>query len=95
MIPSYLIDRIANSETTGGQLAALFSGMADAVEKLRLPGSTLTLEFAQEGDPIRPGDLIPQIHLTLRPARITDVATEETRQENPQETRQDAPETEG
>jgi hypothetical protein len=81
MIPPYLINRIANSETTGARLAKLFSNIAEGVEKLSLPMGAVTLDFVQEGDPIQPGDLIPQLHLTVIPAKDPN---ETTKQADPQ-----------
>jgi hypothetical protein len=72
MIPAYIIDRIAMSELNGHHLATLLQDMAEAVRALNLPGSTLTLDYTQDDDPLQSGDLIPQIQLVLRRATKPD-----------------------
>jgi len=72
VIPTYIIDRIAASELSGRHIATLLFNMAEAVDQLGIPGGTLGLDFAAEGDPIQPGDLIPQIHLTLKRVQPPD-----------------------
>jgi hypothetical protein len=81
MIPTYIIDRIAASELSGHRIATLLFNMAEAVEQLGIPGGTLGLDFAAEGDPIQPGDLIPQIHLALKRVQPPDPPAEPSNEE--------------
>jgi hypothetical protein len=75
-VPSYLIDRISNSQLSGLRVAELLGNLSVAIDNLGMPGGTLTLDFADGNDPVQPGDLIPTIQLTLRRVRQPDAPSQ-------------------
>jgi len=91
MIPTAIINRITESELSGHRIATLFHNMAEAVERMKLPGGTLMLDFLSVDDPVQEGDLIPQIHLALKRARLAAKTT--PAEESEEEPGRPAPET--
>lgn len=63
MIDPHALERIRTSEITGPELAELFEQLVQGVSQMGLASGGVTLDFCDEP---RPGDWVPQIHLTLK-----------------------------
>lgn len=69
-INKHALDRVRTARMSGEGTADILLSMAAGASLEGAEGVCLTLDYQREDDPVEPGDMIPVITLTLRPATI-------------------------
>ena len=69
-INKHALDRVRGARMSGEGTADILLSMAASAAVHGADGACLTLDYQREDDPVEPGDMIPVISLTLRPATV-------------------------
>ena len=66
LINKYAADRIKTNELSGPVLLSMFEGLQLQMETMGAEGNFVQYQFVGDPEELQDGDLIPELHLSLR-----------------------------